>query len=461
MFKLFLPISVLFIIISSIYFLRIFNENNKIIHRKLNQSLSSSTALTPTTSIIDTTDTATNIKDEFNTKKCERWYSKFGIKKRHLKNNNDNLLYSIHDNNILIKLADEAKLELPKLIKYAYDNYDMKTMLKTFYENGYLIFKPKIDNKILDDATNFTQLLGDNHPSAFNGPFTRGHSCLKSRKHCIHDRYDQNGVSGIANDFSIRAVIAALFEMNPYSYQSLNYPRSSLAATHSDYIHFGSYPANTMCAVWVALEDIHPDAGPLFYYPGSHKLPYINMNDFDLKTIDDGDYPIYQTKIETLAENLGFKKTTFLPKRGEALIWHGNLLHGGPTPNNKEITRLSQVVHYHFYEMEYGWHPIASRIDENKIKYVNNIGVHQIWGRIPAEIDTIQNKDAIGSCFHFPNSPCLQNLFSLGLSIDLYIHIYTHSIIHISRTYMYFYHMYINIFIYEYRCKVINKSRSL
>jgi hypothetical protein len=28
-------------------------------------------------------------------------------------------------------------------------------------------------DKILDDTTNFTQLLGDNHPSAFNGPFTR------------------------------------------------------------------------------------------------------------------------------------------------------------------------------------------------------------------------------------------------------------------------------------------------
>lgn len=305
MFKVLLPMSVLLIIISFIYFLRISNENYKNIPRKLDQSLSASTPLILSTSISDTTTTATNIKDDSNIMKCERWYSKFGIKKRHLKNNNDNLLYSFNDNNILIKLADEAKLELPKLIKYAYDNYDMKTMLKTFYENGYLIFKPNLDTKILDDATNFTQLLNDNHPSAFNGPFIRGHQCLKSRKHCIHDRYDQNGVIGIANDFSIRAVIAALFEMNPYSYQSLNYPRSSLAATHSDYIHFGSYPANTMCAVWIALEDIHPDAGPLFYYPGSHKLPYINMNDFDLKTIDDGDYPVYQTKIETFAENLG------------------------------------------------------------------------------------------------------------------------------------------------------------
>jgi len=75
------------------------------------------------------------------------------------------------------------------------------------------------------------------------------------------------------------------------------------------------------------------------------------------------------------------------------------LLHGGPTPNNKEITRLSQVVHYHFYEMEYGWHPIASRIDENKIKYVNNIGVHQIWGRIPSEIEQFKIKMQLDLAF--------------------------------------------------------------
>ena len=28
-----------------------------------------------------------------------------------------------------------------------------------------------------------------------------------------------------------------------------------------------------MCGVWVALEDITEDNGPLHYYPGSHRLP--------------------------------------------------------------------------------------------------------------------------------------------------------------------------------------------
>lgn len=28
-----------------------------------------------------------------------------------------------------------------------------------------------------------------------------------------------------------------------------------------------------MCGVWVALEDVGPDQGPLVYYPGSHRWP--------------------------------------------------------------------------------------------------------------------------------------------------------------------------------------------
>lgn len=42
------------------------------------------------------------------------------------------------------------------------------------------------------------------------------------------------------------------------------------------------------------------------------------MNDFGLKTKEDGDYPIYQAKIQNVATNLGLKRETFLPKKGEA-----------------------------------------------------------------------------------------------------------------------------------------------
>ncbi len=42
-------------------------------------------------------------------------------------------------------------------------------------------------------------------------------------------------------------------------------------------VHFNSIPQRFMCGVWVAMEDIAPDNGPLHYYPGSHKLPFYDM----------------------------------------------------------------------------------------------------------------------------------------------------------------------------------------
>ena len=34
-----------------------------------------------------------------------------------------------------------------------------------------------------------------------------------------------------------------------------------------------------MCGVWIALEDVDPDEGPLSYYPGSPRLPYVSAGD--------------------------------------------------------------------------------------------------------------------------------------------------------------------------------------
>ena len=34
--------------------------------------------------------------------------------------------------------------------------------------------------------------------------------------------------------------------------------------------------------MWVALEDIDEGSGPVFYLPGSHRLPYVMTEDLDV-----------------------------------------------------------------------------------------------------------------------------------------------------------------------------------
>jgi len=46
---------------------------------------------------------------------------------------------------------------------------------------------------------------------------------------------------------------------------------------HADSVHFRSVPERFMCGVWVALEEIDDDNGPLEHFAGPHRLPiYVN-----------------------------------------------------------------------------------------------------------------------------------------------------------------------------------------
>ena len=71
----------------------------------------------------------------------------------------------------------------------------------------------------------------------------------------------------------ILKVLSAIFDDQAVPCQTLNFIHGSQQAVHQDVIHLTPFPQGFMCGVWVALEDIHPDSGPLIVYPGSHRLP--------------------------------------------------------------------------------------------------------------------------------------------------------------------------------------------
>ena len=104
------------------------------------------------------------------------------------------------------------------------------------------------------------------------------------------------------------------------------------------------------------LEDIAADAGPLSYCPGSHKWPIINNAmigrrgwNSELLSAQMPFESIWQAQL-TASE---IKPETFLARKGQALIWAANLLHGGSAQTNPYKTRWSQVSHYYFDDCIY------------------------------------------------------------------------------------------------------------
>jgi len=226
------------------------------------------------------------------------------------------------------------------------------SIIETYKNDGYLIVKSIIDNNTIDKIVNE---IYEKQPENKNS----------SR---ITDAWKQYDIIGyLAFNKKIIDILTHLYKRKPIPFQTLNFYVGTEQKLHSDQIHFCSFPLNFMCGVWVALEDISIDSGPLIYYPGSHKLPFYTMQ--HLK-VTPGKYAEYEKKIEKKIEK-NIKKFGLLPKygtikKGDIIIWHSNLIHGGSKRNDINLTRKSLVMHYFFDNCTY-WTPLLS--DEQNIVF--------------------------------------------------------------------------------------------
>lgn len=147
-------------------------------------------------------------------------------------------------------------------------------------------------------------------------------------------------------------------------FQSLNFTLGSEQRAHSDSIHMTTEPPGYLIATWAALEDCTAENGPLFYFPGSHRLPFVTTEDYDswntAFTIGEHNNRHYEDKIEQIIQEKGLKKQLFLARRGDVLIWHANLLHGGSPITKSGATRRSMVCHY-FAEDVICYHEMSQR----------------------------------------------------------------------------------------------------
>jgi hypothetical protein len=159
-------------------------------------------------------------------------------------------------------------------------------------------------------------------------------------------------VQAIASNTSVLEMLTLLYGRQAFPFQTLNFPVGTQQSLHTDSVHFSSVPERFMCGVWVAFEDIDEDNGPLEYYPGSHKLPiYVNEHInacASMQAAPDSHYADFTRLWRELVAVHGLERRTFHARKGQALIWSANLLHGGSRQRDPARTRWSQVTHYYF-----------------------------------------------------------------------------------------------------------------
>jgi ectoine hydroxylase len=168
----------------------------------------------------------------------------------------------------------------------------------------------------------------------------------------------------LATDKRLTDLLSFILGKKVKLFQSLNFLKGSEQRAHSDTIHMTTFPLGYLIAAWVALEDITVESGPLFYYKGSHKLPYVLNDNYDhggnYFLLGKASYKKYENAIDAVIKKNELKKETFLAKKGDVFIWHANILHGGEKIINPFSSRKSMVLHF-FTEEVICYHEITQR----------------------------------------------------------------------------------------------------
>ena len=141
--------------------------------------------------------------------------------------------------------------------------------------------------------------------------------------------------------------LALIFDQAPVAMQSLFFEYGLEQGVHQDFPYVQARHLSHLIGCWVALEDVTADSGPLFYYPGSHRLPKYDWGGgslrFDGK--DDSQVEGFAAHLANACAEAGLERLTFHAKKGDVFLWHAAMVHGGSAATDRALTRKSFVVH--------------------------------------------------------------------------------------------------------------------
>ena len=146
----------------------------------------------------------------------------------------------------------------------------------------------------------------------------------------------------------LSAILSELLDGFPLVCNTLNFEFGSEQVFHTDSLYMTPPKDLNLVATWIALEDTQDDAGPLCFYPGSHKIAPYHFSNGKMTAVP-SEMENYATYMQSEVKRLGLKSQRFAAKKGDVFIWHSQLFHGGAPIKNRKLTRRSLVTHYFKY----------------------------------------------------------------------------------------------------------------
>jgi len=236
---------------------------------------------------------------------------------------------------------------------------DQAERLRSFVDDGYMTFHLDLDDAVYADVVGWIDRLWGEKPFdvayAYHSPLRLFAFADEARdrqpSYRIADLHSvSDGALALYLNRQVFDYVELIWGQPAVATQSLTFEYGSQQALHRDPVHVHVSPPSHLVAAWIALEDIGPRCGALTYIPGSHRLPYWRdkRGDYRLHQGQHGEKEIQEALEFDLAQcrRRGLEPRLFTCRKGDVLIWHHSLLHGGSPPEDPGLTRKSFVVHF-------------------------------------------------------------------------------------------------------------------
>lgn len=253
--------------------------------------------------------------------------------------------------------------------------------LRFWMENGYLIIEDAVPHEVIDQVIRDIEVAWEGHNPAIHVEHWQDHVMYISPvrpelKGKLAKLLDFHAFSEAARQAMFAPKLARflqlIFERPVLAFQSLYFERGTQQPIHQDTAYVVVNSPMELAASWIALEDIQTNAGELEYYAGSHKMEQFLFEGRQKNiprgmSAGDPEHLRFLAQLHETAARMGLKRLKFRPRKGDALVWHADLAHGGSQEMDTGSSRKSLVSHYCPLELEPGYFRDAAHSE--KIPY--------------------------------------------------------------------------------------------
>lgn len=232
---------------------------------------------------------------------------------------------------------------------------ERKEIYDFFQEQGYVVIRKALPLKKIDTFMNVYQSIR-NHP--FFIYFSQSlhismrpklnqygfiqQSMLDASRLGFFRRFCKSYQSCIYDDNIADALTILSEEDKHVAWQDMFFDQSTGTVEHQDSWYLDTDPPGKLIGVWYALEDIHPNSGPFFVMPGSHKMDSINRSEFP----NHDDY-VCEVKKKITESKLSIENKAMTLDKGDILLWHPLLIHGAFNAEDESLSRKSFTSHFY------------------------------------------------------------------------------------------------------------------